>query len=289
MNIRQHALRSIRSGMPARFDVQVENPGIQFLADDQEFIPFYDLGYSPRLGYYRMSALPDVPSECTNENPETIHPLVESDDDAPLYVWRDADGDLHRLGELHQAADLYNALGDLLCNFRCHPDPISEHDPAWGRNYNMARSIEEAIAFGYGDNRVAIAAAIRAAASAGRIKGASRADGRWSIPPAPLRDWLARSMEEKRGRPRRDSRDSQQPTAPNWWPVRIGHVYSIYRDGALPDHGLRLASAPTTRGDALERAERAAAQHARKASGGDKGQWVVRQDADSFIVEKVVP
>lgn len=203
MNIRQHLLKSIRTGLPARYDVQAEDPGVLFL-DEGEFIPFADLGYNSRLGYYRMSAFPNVVSECVNANPETIHRMAESDEDAPLYIWRDADGDLHMLGELHQVADLYNALGDLLINFRCHPQPVSEHDPAWKRNFNMARSVEEALAHGYEGSPQSVAAAIRAAATRGSIRGASRVDGRWSIPPATLRAWLARSIEEKRGRPRKD-------------------------------------------------------------------------------------
>lgn len=209
MNIRLHVLKSIRTGLPARFDVQAETPGVKFLADDQEFIEFADLGYNSRLGYYRLSAFPGVQSECENDNPETIHVLAESGDfpDDCMYVWRDADGDLHMLGELHEVADLYLALADLLMNFRCHPDPISEHDPAWNRNIDIARAVEEAVAFGLDGNSTSIAARIRAAAARGSIRGATQVDGKWSIPPLTLRGWLVRTRDEKRGRPRSNGDD----------------------------------------------------------------------------------
>lgn len=204
MNIRQHVLRSIYSGLPARVTVQEGAPGVQFDADEREFIPFADLGYSREHGYYRLSALPGVLSECESENPETIHVLADSGDGEPLYVWADADGDLHLLGELHRAADLYAALGALLVRGEHDPEPISEFDPAWGGNYSIARAVEEAIAFGYAVDPVQAADTIRAAARAGRIRGASQVDGKWSIPPRTLRAWLARSAEETRGRPRQD-------------------------------------------------------------------------------------
>lgn len=205
MNIRQHILKSIYGGLPARFDVQDTTPGVMFL-DENEFIPFDDLGYTPDLGYYRLSQHPTVASECDNGNPETVHLLAGSDREGdPMYVWRDADSDLHMLGELRQVADLYEALGQLLYNFRHHPDPISEHDPDWGRNYDIRQSVEEAIAYGYGSDRERVADSIRAAARAGRIRGAVQVDGKWSIPPLTLRGWLVRSRDEKRGRPRRQN------------------------------------------------------------------------------------
>jgi hypothetical protein len=206
MNIRDHVRQSIARGLPAHFDVQVTTAGVQFDADDREFIPFCDLGYSRQIGYYRLSAFPEVVSECKNDNPEIIHMLEGSDSDGPpMYVWMDADGDPHMLGELHQVADLYGALGALLLLGKHDPTPISEHDHAWGNNYDVARAVEEAIAYGYGSDAAQIADSIRAAAQAGRIHGAQRVDGRWSIPPRTLRGWLIQSHKEKRGRPRKNT------------------------------------------------------------------------------------
>jgi hypothetical protein len=203
MNIRQHVLRSINDGMPAHITVRDTVPGVQFDADDHDFIPFEDLGYSQALGYYRLSAFPDVASECDGANPETIHMLAGSTrDGGPMYVWMDADGDPHLLRELHRAADLYTALGALLLRGEHDAEEISEHDPAWGNNYDIAKAVEEAVAYGYGSDRQQVADSIRAAARAGRIDGAVQVDGKWSIPPRTLRAWLVRSREEKRGRPR---------------------------------------------------------------------------------------
>ena len=204
MNIRQHVLRAIRSGLPARFDVQGAVSGVLFW-DEGEFIPLGDLGYNSTLGYYRLSAFPDALNECDSSNSETVHLLEGSDEDgqAPMYVWMDSDGYPHMLGELHQAADLYAALGELLCNFRTTGEPISEFDPAWGQNYTIAKAVEEAINFGYGDDASQVADSIRAAARRGLIRGASRIDGKWSIPRRTLRGWLVRSKTEKRGRPRK--------------------------------------------------------------------------------------
>lgn len=205
MNIRERILKSILSGLPARFDVQGAVSGVLF-EDEQEFIPLSDLGYSGELGHYRLSRFPDVRNECDSSNPETIHLLAGSDEDgnAPMYVWCDADGDPHLVGELHQAADLYAALGELLHAGRTTGEPISEHDPAWGRNYTISQAVEEAIVYGYGTDRERMADSIRAAARAGRIRGATQVDGRWSIPPLTLRGWLVRSAEERRGRPRKE-------------------------------------------------------------------------------------
>jgi len=114
MNIRQHVLKSIYSGLPAQIIVQGAVSGVLFF-DGNEFIPFADLGYNSEIGYYRLSAFPGALNETTNENLETIHLLAEAGDDVvPAYVWQDADGDLHHLGELHQVADLYAALGAAL-------------------------------------------------------------------------------------------------------------------------------------------------------------------------------
>lgn len=203
MNIRQHVLKAIYSGTPARIVVRDTVPGVQFDADDHEFIPLSDLGYNQALGYYRLSVFPGAISECDSTNPETVHLLTDSDRDGdPMYVWMDADGDPHLLGELHQVADLYAALGALLLRGEHDQESISEFDPAWGRNYSIAQAVQEALAYGYGDNAEQVADSIRAAARAGRIRGASQVEGKWSIPPRTLRGWLVRSQEQKRGRPR---------------------------------------------------------------------------------------
>lgn len=201
MNIRNHALQAIRNGMPAVFDVVNRQPGVQFLADDQEFIPFDDLGYHPDYGYYRLSVLPGVTSECDAENPEKIHLLEPQPDDEPMFVWVDSDGDPHHLGEMWRMADLYQALHAALAG-KVEPDPISEFDDAWGRNFTIARAVQEAMTTGYGNQPEQMANTIRTAAREGRIRGATQdPTGRWSLPKRQFRHWLIRSKQERRGRP----------------------------------------------------------------------------------------
>lgn len=203
MNIRIHALRSIRHKMPARFDVQAGAAGIVF-EDENEFIPFADLGYNPEYGYFRMSALPNVASDCTNENPETIHRIEEPGDEDPMFAWCDSDGDPHLIGEWWQVADLYAALHAALHD-GVLAEPIDRLDPAWGNHFTITRAVQEALEFGYGNDAEQMADTIRAAARAGRIRGATQDDaGRWTVPAATFRDWLIRSQQERRGRPKVD-------------------------------------------------------------------------------------
>lgn len=203
MNIRQHALKSIYDGMPARFAVRGTVPGVQFLADDAEFVEFSDLGYNATYGYFRLSALPGVASDCTNENPETVHLYEDGEQGDPMYVWMDGDGYPHMLGHMHQVADLYAAMGAALAG-QLDPEPISEFDPAWGQNYDIAAAVQEAVSFGYSDGGDAsqVADSIRAAARRGAIRGAQQVNGKWSLPKLTLRGWLVRSRDERRGRPR---------------------------------------------------------------------------------------
>ena len=106
-------------------------------------LTFADLAYNPELGYYRLSHFPGQPNETTNENPETIH-AGEWGDDWQAYIWADSDGYLHLLGEMHQVADLYQALGALLHHGQHDPEIISEDDPAWGQSFTMAEAVAEA-------------------------------------------------------------------------------------------------------------------------------------------------
>ena len=128
-----------------------------------------------------------------------------SDQGEPLFAWRDNSGYMHVLGERSEVSELHTALGALLAG-ACEPDTISEYDPAWGRNYSIAQAVEEAIACGYGADRVQLADSIRAACRRGAIRGATQVNGRWSIPPRTLRGWLVRGAEERRGRPRKEER-----------------------------------------------------------------------------------
>jgi len=133
-----------------------------------------------------------------------------SADGDPLFAWKDNSGYMHVLGDRAEVSELHAALSSLLAG-GSEPETISEYDPAWGRNYTISQAVEEAIVYGYGTDRERMADSIRAAARAGRIRGATQVDGRWSIPPLTLRGWLVRSREEKRGRPRRAEQQEVKP------------------------------------------------------------------------------
>jgi len=191
--------------MPAQITVQDAASGVLF-ADEGEFIPYARLGYNAQLGYFDTQSLPDAISDCENHNPETIH-RYGVPDGWQAYVWLDADGFPHQLGELHQVADLYAALGALLLRGELDQEPVDEFDPAWGQNFDTADAVAEAIAYGYGDagDEARLADTIRAAARTGRIRKACQRNGAWSLPKLTFRDWLVKSSEEKRGRPRKEN------------------------------------------------------------------------------------
>ena len=196
MNIRQHLLSAINSGLPAQLTVQAAVPGVTFL-DENEFIPFSDLAYNPDLGYYRLSQFPDAANETDNANPETIH-VGEWGDDWQAYIWADSDGYLHLLGEMHQVADLYQALGALLHHGQHDPEIISEDDPAWGQSFTMTEAVAEATAYGWTGRY--IADRIRQAANDGRIPGARQDDaGRWQFRKAKFRGWLRNPAAHRPG------------------------------------------------------------------------------------------
>ena len=74
---------------------------------------------------------------------------------------------------------------------------------------------------------------------------------------------------------------------PKWWVVRAGAIYTVVRDDTRLGRGTRLARWASTREQALASAERAATRHARQASGGRKGRYVVERHSDAFEVVKV--
>jgi hypothetical protein len=136
---------------------------------------------------------------------DTIHVLAESDANAPSYVWLDGDGDLHHLGEFADVCSLYDALGALVVDGRCHPDAISETDLRWGNAYRIADAVRVALAAGHDGPPSRVADTIRAAARRGAIAGATRAGGAWEFPPGTLWKWVREAKGETRGRPRKEN------------------------------------------------------------------------------------
>ena len=202
MNIRDHIRKAITEGLPAHFAQQEGKAGV-FFHDENEFIPFDDLNVNQEYGYYRLSQFPDVQRDCTNENPETLHYGKDFHDWKPL-IWADSGGNLNMVGDVWQAADLYQALGRLLLHGETDPEEISENDSQWDYMKRIDWAIAEYRTF-TGDERPdeKIGNTIRVAADKKRIRGCSRdSRGNWYFRPAPFRGWLIKTRDEKRGRPR---------------------------------------------------------------------------------------
>lgn len=202
MNIRDHVRKAITAGLPAQFTQRDGLAGVLF-HDEGRFIPFDDLNYNGEYGYYRISQFPDLQSDCTNGNPETLHYGKDFHDWRPL-IWADSGGNLNMIGDIWQAADLYQALGKLLKTGEVDPEEISENDAQWDYMKRIDWAVKEYREFmndGRPDNE--IANTIRVAADNSRIHGCSRdSRGAWHFHPQAFRGWLVKTRDEKRGRSR---------------------------------------------------------------------------------------
>lgn len=200
MNIRDHIRKAITGGLPAEFTQHAGEAGVLFY-DENEFIPFDELNYNSTYGYYRISLLPDIERECTNDNPETLHYGKDFDDDWKPIIWADSGGNLNMIGDIWQAADLYQALGRLLLH--------SENDCSWDYMKRIDWAVREYRDF-MQDSRPddQIANSIRAAANRGSIWGCSQdSRGAWHFRSESFRGWLVKTRDETRGRPRKNVTD----------------------------------------------------------------------------------
>ena len=137
----------------------------------------------------------------------TIHPVTDTAPDAPpMFALVTRDGDPYLIGEWPELLDLHAALTAAIAGQ--FAEPIDRLDPCWGNHYSIARAVAEAVEYGYANDTaqndtVQMADTIRAAARAGRIRGATQdPTGRWTVPATTFRAWLVRSQEETRGRPK---------------------------------------------------------------------------------------
>lgn len=209
MNIRDHIRKAITAGLSAEFYQQGGKAGILFY-DENEFIPFDDLNYNSTYGYYRIGLLPDIERECTNDNPETLHYGKDFGDDWRPIIWADSGGNLQMIGDIWQAADLYQALARLLVHGEIDHEEISENDCSWDYMKRIDWAVKEyrEIMTWVEDDRTddQIANTIRAAANRGAIWGCSQdSRGAWYFRPESFRGWLVKTRDEKRGRPRTKS------------------------------------------------------------------------------------
>lgn len=204
MNIRDHIRSAIHDGLAATQTQQAGQAGVIF-HDENEFIPFDDLNHNNEYGYYRLSQFPDLQRDCTNENPETLHWGKDFPDWKTL-IWADSGGNLALIGDIWQAADLYQALKAFLEAGTVDAEEISENDSAWDYMKRIDWAVKEYRDFftDVGLDNDQVRNTIRSAAKAGRIHGCSQDDlGKWYFRPAAFRGWLVKTRDEKRGRPRK--------------------------------------------------------------------------------------
>lgn len=211
MNIRDHVLAHIRAGGNAKFEAANyatdggHVSGVWFFGPDEPtsgtFIPFARLGYNQELGYFEMDGTGDDESECTNDNPFTVHRLenCDPDDDWTAYALLDDGGYGFLLGERYQMADALAAIRDALAGFL--GEPIPDDDPALGVKW---LSTTEAIAecrqwqpLEYKDSKAA-GQRLRAAAREGRIR-AMKDGKRWLYKATSLRGWMLNEDAHKPG------------------------------------------------------------------------------------------
>jgi len=203
MNIRNHIRQAIVDGLDAHVTQRYGQAGAIF-HDENEFIPFDDLNFNSEYGYFRISLLPDIERDCTNENPDTLHLGKDYSEDWKPLIWADGGGNLAMIGDPWNAADLYQALHAYLFGGSLDAEKISENDPAWDYMKRIDWAIDEYREYIPGAKRRTrdrVGNTIRAAATRGAIRGAVQDDiGNWKFRPATFRGWLVKTARETRGR-----------------------------------------------------------------------------------------
>lgn len=142
-NIREAVKRHIYDSGAAEFAVQDGRSGVIFL-DENEFIPFDDLGYNVNYGFFRQSALPNVASEYTNENAWIVHPVDNLHDGLRMFALVKNGEQATLIGEDWQLRDFYNALTAFYENGRIG-ESMSDDDEMLGYQwFTIAEACQEA-------------------------------------------------------------------------------------------------------------------------------------------------
>jgi hypothetical protein len=171
------------------------------------FIPFEFLGHNQRVGYFDMRKLVNETSDCTNENPETIHVAVWHDGWNPLF-WLDDAGVANMLGEPCQVADLYQALGRyLLHNELSEPLDEEEVENDWLVSADAAYIAYRTNEVRFPDPKDAqLQNTITAAGRRGAIRTRQGASGKTYFYRRSVEEW-AEMEQPKSGRPRKTISD----------------------------------------------------------------------------------
>lgn len=206
-NIRDRVDADICDGMASQRAIQEAQAGVLFQGKDGSlFVPFSDLGYNRDLGYFQISQFPDQPNECVTDNPETIH-LYHHENSLDTYVWRDAGGCLHHIGDIWHIADLHAAITAFLTNGKLDPKIINDDDPGWRRHFSISDAVSKAVESGWPPGEQT-ANTIRTAARRGAIAGAKQnASKRWIFEKKQFAEWLANSHSRRRTTPKESNHD----------------------------------------------------------------------------------
>ena len=212
MNIRSHVLAHIRAGGNAKLEAANYATdggfvsGVRFYGPDEPasgtFIPFARLGYNQELGYFGMDGTGDDESECSNDNPFTVHRLEnrDPDDDWEAYALLDDGGYGFLLGERYQMADALAAIRDALAGFLSVdiPDDAPELGVKW---LSTSEAVEECYLHKPLDFPLKggnTAQRLRAAAREDRIRAMKDGD-RWLFEAMSLRRWILDETAHKPG------------------------------------------------------------------------------------------
>lgn len=225
MNIRQHILLAINDRMAAQRIVCDGVPGVLFAGPDEappdDFVPFEFLGYNSDLGYFDRRVFPDQPSDCTNENPETIHHVLQFADESghEMYAWaQDETGIVTLLGHKWQLGDLYQALGAFLLRNELS-EPLDEEEVGdnlhWLQASDAAYFASKANPARFPQPDDQLQNSIRVAGSAGRIRTRQGESGRTYYERPSVEEWALR--EETRGRPRKEKEEPIVKPTPKTW------------------------------------------------------------------------
>lgn len=208
MNIRDHVLKSKIEGMTVKFDAVSGESGARFFGPDEpregEFILFRNLGYNNEIGYFDMEKFSDWKSDCTNENPETLHYANYSEGWRPL-VWFDSGGNPNMLGEISEAADVYQMLKSFFEKGEIQDD-VDEEEVEFGGIYWLQMSDAAFFAYKTNPDRFPdpkddqLKDTIREAASKNRIEKRISVSNKVYYKRESVEEWASR--DEQRGRPR---------------------------------------------------------------------------------------
>lgn len=225
MNIRDHILKSINDGLNAQREVINGKPGVRFFGADEpsdgSFILFENLGYNSEYGYFDMTQFPSQPSDCTNENPEELYIGLFSEGWRPL-IWFDDGGNPNMLGDVWQAADVYQMLKDYFEKGTIHGEADEEECESGGMQWLQ---VADAAYFAHRTNEQRfpdpedqqLGNSIRVAAERGSIRTRAGESGKLYYHRESVEDWARK--DEQRGRPR--TRSLETPTVVPREPIAI--------------------------------------------------------------------